>query len=522
IQAKSQTGEQVRELAEELERTKAAFNEVRLALSVEKKAHELLEGELDAAIRERDATLQSVQGAHDQTKSDLDLHKKNLLQLNQDLEAATRIYSSLLADFKDASSRIDELESELNSAGLGKEQASVQIRSLADDLERAKVELEAEQRIRRIAETNLQTETQVTARLKGDIARSTAEHEGLKTALEQEKRLHFATVEKARAATLAKELADHEFTAVKEAHERKDGLSAAKIQELSADFERALARLRELEQEVKTLEYEKTAAEARVESLSDEIQQARTALADEWENHMDDEERLAATERKAVLLEQSLSGPVKGTPERERKWAVVMKQTDLPAEFRPAPKAIVITHAPAIRAEPVVQATPDNDPEVSLSLEIEDLFEDVQPGPGKEERMTRVPPSPLAGSAAETQDMATEEDPANEPEPDEGELEADVAEEDEGESDDEEVEDQRKNLDDFMTTPSGYGISFNRQQWFDLLKWSHHSGALSQEQRMQIVRMGRLIQNGRKLTAKQDEQVREMIVLVQTLGYRFH
>jgi hypothetical protein len=39
---------------------------------------------------------------------------------------------------------------------------------------------------------------------------------------------------------------------------------------------------------------------------------------------------------------------------------------------------------------------------------------------------------------------------------------------------------------------------------------------------MQIVRMGRLIQNGRKLTKKQDEQVREIIVLVQTLGYRLH
>lgn len=36
---------------------------------------------------------------------------------------------------------------------------------------------------------------------------------------------------------------------------------------------------------------------------------------------------------------------------------------------------------------------------------------------------------------------------------------------------------------------------------------------------MQIVRMGRLIQKGRKLTRRQDEQVRKMMVLVQTLGY---
>ena len=42
----------------------------------------------------------------------------------------------------------------------------------------------------------------------------------------------------------------------------------------------------------------------------------------------------------------------------------------------------------------------------------------------------------------------------------------------------------------------------------------------TQDQRMQIVRMGRLIQKGRKLTRKQEEQVLEIIALVQRLGYR--
>jgi hypothetical protein len=36
---------------------------------------------------------------------------------------------------------------------------------------------------------------------------------------------------------------------------------------------------------------------------------------------------------------------------------------------------------------------------------------------------------------------------------------------------------------------------------------------------MQIVRMGRLIQKGRRLTRKQEEQVLEMVALVQRLGY---
>jgi hypothetical protein len=67
----------------------------------------------------------------------------------------------------------------------------------------------------------------------------------------------------------------------------------------------------------------------------------------------------------------------------------------------------------------------------------------------------------------------------------------------------------------------GSAFSFDRSQWFELLKWAHQSGALSQDQRLQIVRMGRLIQKGRKLTNRQDEQVREILSLVHSLGYRF-
>jgi hypothetical protein len=67
--------------------------------------------------------------------------------------------------------------------------------------------------------------------------------------------------------------------------------------------------------------------------------------------------------------------------------------------------------------------------------------------------------------------------------------------------------------------PQG-GFSFNRTQWMDLLKWAHHSGALSQDQRLKIVRMGRLIQKDRKLTKKQQDQIREIITFVYALGYR--
>ncbi len=519
-QENNQAGEQVRILTEEQEQIKSAFAEARLALAGEKEAHAVLKEQLNAAIRERDETLQSVQGAHDQTKTDLAEHKINLLQLNQDLEAATRIYSVLLADFKAASSRIDELENELNSVVLGKEQAGQQVLSLLDDLERTRAELDSERRIRSSAEANLQNATDIASRLEVEIAWSNAEQERLSAALEQERTVHAATADKVRAATLAKEQAEHQFSLVKEDRELHDDLRAAKIQKLNQDFELMLARQHDLEQKVQTLESGKAAAEARADALSDEIQQARTALADEWEDHMNDEERLAATEKKAVLLEQSLSQPGPKVTDRERKWAVVVRQTDLPAEIRPAPNAVTVTSSPAMPAGPVSLETSDDNPEVSPSPGIEDLFEDVQTPPVKADPIPDVFPSPVTETLAETPGMIPDEDPAEEFEPaEEQEPEREDEEEDESGK---EAGDSGKHLDDFMATPSSYGITFNRLQWLDLLKWSHHSGVLSQEQRMQIVRMGRLIQNGRKLTKKQDEQVREMIVLVQTLGYRFH
>ncbi|MDO9035282.1 MAG: hypothetical protein Q7U51_08780, partial [Methanoregula sp.] len=192
-------------------------------------------------------------------------------------------------------------------------------------------------------------------------------------------------------------------------------------------------------------------------------------------------------------------------------------------------------------ATPAVPETPYNN-QGTLSPGIEDLFEDA-PSLASVDQIP-VSQSTLAVPSAETSGVIAEEEPAeviettDEPvayqeadkpevseqgdEPEDKEEAEDKEEpEDNEDAYEEDKGDQIKTLKDFGP-PSVYGISFNRQQWFDLLKWSHHSGALSHEQRMQIVRMGRLIQNGRKLTPKQDEQVREMMALVQTLGYRFH
>ncbi|MDP3563120.1 MAG: response regulator, partial [Methanoregula sp.] len=473
VLSKDQNGQQVRSLAEELGVVKTTLKETSSALAAEKEQHLALQAQLKAAIRERDETLQSVRGAHDQTKTDLDGHRNDLMRLNRDLATANELNATLLADFNAASARIAGLEGELNSVVKGKEQTGQQARSLSEDLEGTRAELETERRIRRTAEMNLQKSAELTRRLEGEIARSTAEREGLKSALEQEKKLHTAAEEKIRAATQAKEHVEHEYRTVKNDYEQDDSLRAAKIQKLNKDFEEVLARQRILEQKVTTLESEKAAAEARADALSDEIQQARTALADEWEDHMNDEERLAATEKKAVLLEQTLSATGKAAP--ERKWAVVVKQTGLPAEIRPTPQAIVVTPPAATHAAPVPPQTPEQKPEDAPSPGIEDLFEDDPVGPVTAEQKPDVPLPPVQGAVTEIRGMMADEDPAvdtnsadennaREETDEDAEEDADEDADDDGESENE-AADPAKTLDDFVAAPSSYGISFNRQQW---------------------------------------------------------
>ena len=455
----------------------ALLESVQSALNTEKEQHATAKERLQAAIRERDENLQSVRSEHDLTKTDLDVHKNDLVRLHRDLEAAALLRSTLQGDIATASSRIKELEYELKSAAQEKDRTGQQARLLTEELGAIKAALNEAR-----ASLSLEKEQRIVA------------EDQLKTALEQERMLQAAAVENARAATQAKDTADNEDT------------SEATIQALKNDFKQALARQRMLEQEVKTLGSQKAEAEARAEALSNEIDQARTALADEWEDHMNDEERLAAS----------------------RNQAVIINPAGLPVEVRPAVQAVVVTTPPASPEGAMPRTIPESLPDEAPIFRIEDLFEDDPSSPVATDQPSVILQPAVPEPSAETPYGIMDDAPAQEPdfvdEPESGQDGIDEEDEpdetDEGAGDD--AGDERETLDDFIKTPSGHGISFNRQQWFDLLKWSHHSGALSQEQRMQIVRMGRLIQRGRKLTPKQDEQVREMLVLVQTLGYQLH
>jgi hypothetical protein len=76
-------------------------------------------------------------------------------------------------------------------------------------------------------------------------------------------------------------------------------------------------------------------------------------------------------------------------------------------------------------------------------------------------------------------------------------------------------------LDEYGIAPVPAGSRmFDRQQWFDLIRWAHNTPSLSREEKLRFVRLGRLLQKGRRLTHSQDEQVAELVSLAYSMGYK--
>ncbi len=66
----------------------------------------------------------------------------------------------------------------------------------------------------------------------------------------------------------------------------------------------------------------------------------------------------------------------------------------------------------------------------------------------------------------------------------------------------------------------------SRERWFDMIKWVHHAEHIPPEEQKELlgnlVRMSRLVQKGRHLTSRQDEEIRALFARIQQAGYRFH
>ncbi|MDD4137437.1 MAG: hypothetical protein PHT99_06025, partial [Methanoregula sp.] len=380
-----------------------------------------------------------------------------------------------------------------------------QVHAFADELEQVKAELENSRRQRRGIEESLTGEKQEKERVLSDLERVSRERELLLVALEKEMQLRGEKESE-------QERLLHRLSLAETEGKSQESTLSATIRELNGKLESSIAQRAGLEEQVKALLREKQSAEEKAASLSLEIDQARAALADEWEDHMNAQERVAVAEHEKQQLERSLQRSEVLEPEKGNLRELIVKVPDLPVECRKQPQSLSAVTPAGPSESPVPHITNVDD-----LFEEEDIPEENDTGDEPIVSIIQEPSSDEDEEPADTGSDALSGLTRSAPDSENDEPVSDIG----PESDDEDASESEPDLSsdeyhgDFPT-----GV-FNRAQWFDLLKWAHHSGTLSPEQRMQIVRMGRLIQKGRKLTQKQEEQVMEMISLVQAQGYRF-
>lgn len=481
----AESDKQLRSLADELDHLKAT-------LETERRQRHASEEEL----REATAAGQKTSEIIIQVKSEKEQFEK---ELAAEREAAARAR----ADLEESQKLVAELEAQ----GKTERDEVAGLRSRLEEMRKEAMELDAKRKAENDEMASLRSQLEETRKQASELdAKRRAEYEAtgsVQARLEEMQR---------RASELEdKYSAEHE--ALQEAGIRlreEEELSERRINELSAELETGRVQLRELSERLKDLEREKRDAQERADALAAEIDQARAALADEWEDHMSDHERLAE------VMEEKRKAESPGT--------------------LPAVSSAAVADDGQEKAGPPVPSPPVRG--------VEDLFEDEEPGRDDGDARGDCNDDDLPSVSIVRDDspnvdipgLGPDDCPEDEDPEKEQEAQPEVFRFTQGESDangDGEYPGDMTCNDDVISgnVSSGYvrpavpsagsAFSFDRSQWFELLKWAHQSGALSQDQRLQIVRMGRLIQKGRKLTNRQDEQVRELLSLVHSLGYRF-
>jgi chromosome segregation ATPase len=468
-------------------------------------------GHASSAGSEARQQVQSLAGELDESRNRclaleaaLAERKNETERVSGELGTALASRSDLEKDLARAQEKIRELESGLVTATTTGAQTGKQVQALTDELEQIKAELGNSLRLRHTIEESLNGERLQKDQMTTELQNITRERDALRADLVKEKQVRSnAEAERERYLTL-------HTSSEAEGRTQEASLNDT-IRVLRSDLDSSRAKQRELEAQISTLSREKQQADERALNLAAEIDQARTALADEWEDHMNAQERLVAVVQEKSEKEQ-LQQPGELESEKAKKRSLVVKGPDLPANIGKRPQSLS-----AVPSRDLASPAP-------RIRNVEDLFEDEEvPDEGEESDVPIVSiiqePSDgdeVAGDLADDSDS----DMDSLPDPD--------SSEDTDEPDEEPEEVDTDSGDPGASLPSqGYAggippaFAFNRAQWFDLLKWAHHSGTLTQEQRMQIVRMGRLIQKGRRLTQKQEEQVKEMLSLVRAQGYRF-
>jgi DNA-binding response OmpR family regulator len=278
-------------------------------------------------------------------------------------------------------------------------------------------------------------------------------------------------------------------------------------------------------------------------SLADELEQVKAALETERRLRRIAEEKTKSAAQQQEDLEQHLRTANEEMERAKKDQAVTIRKykeeletaghqiksleayvSGLNKEKFPAGQDVALTGEPSGDTHRIFSGGIPGVSGISLS---DNIFLEHPPVAKKAD------PAPVPAKAGESTEEKTIAEYSPEESPDEDDEKEQPASDDDAQPEKEDEEGPEDTGDEVThggqsnETPGesrgpvpGSGISFNRNQWIDLLRWAHHSGLLSHEQRLKIVRMGRLIQKDRKLTRKQQDHVREIIAQVYALGYR--
>jgi DNA-binding response OmpR family regulator/predicted nucleic acid-binding Zn-ribbon protein len=539
------------------ERQKSATLEANLARVTA--AHEQIAGEMQALQERFDATVvsleaekrmragveKSVQEITDTKDGEVQALNTTLGALRQDLETA-RASLVLAEQERDAArSAHKSISDELAAAELAKAQSEKLAQSAVSGMEQAHEELETERRMRHAAEEKISEITQVKENIEQTL-NATSEQtvakereqlatiQGLSDNLASESDARSAAEENLARVAREKEQVEQNLRAITEAKSAEDARYEDAVKKISDDLRTALDRQRSLEEQLLKADREQTEKETALRSLAAEIEQAGAALEAEKERCYAAQEACAEAKDALALLRKKTQIPsalIEEVPIQNH--VMVTKRPDLPTVIMHGPQALArkeVDHLVPVQrpADPVrTDAIPETDaPQVRIRT-VEDLFEEVpkeldiddlsdaSPALGRAGNMTghRTPESTGDDTIGTGTDDGTA--PENsEPEEADGTKNEDETGEDEVDEGDNESTSGKE-----QSAKAG-SASFSRQQWFDLMKWAHNADALSHEDRIRFIKLGRLIQKGRRLTGRQEAQLAELVTLAHAMGYR--
>ncbi|MCU0630632.1 MAG: hypothetical protein MUF37_05740, partial [Methanoregulaceae archaeon] len=447
-------------------------------------------------------------------------------------------------------------ESDLNQIITGlKETAEQQ----AAELARLKSEMETETNLRVSAENQAgehQRELEVSqnahqsetgaltaqvVKLKEDLTSSVA-------ALETERELRRVSEEKSTAAVRGQEDFKNQARSANEEIGRLNKDHASSISQMKEELQAARRQVESLEAGIGKIASEKSLTEQEVRTLSAELERLKTTLADERKSHQAIEERHANAAKERHLVQQPLFSPDEVPARKEHLDLVVPEEPHFPTTITPVSPPVITgampgsIQPPASQKEPV-SGEPSGEisrvfsgviPQVTGSSDADSIFTEPEPV----EKDVEPAPAAITVKKSEEEKSFRESLPGQRSAPNDTKMQPashiDVTPEQKNVEKHEHGTRVKTEPPDVEEVPGGQpgktpgaagvtvptvDISFNSTKWLDLLKWAHHTDALSKEQRLKIVRMGRLIQKDRKLTKNQQEQVREILSMATSLGY---